>query len=388
MASGVAMSAAPLSALLAAGASTPGSPNLAEAIGKIALAGAGTTGGLFGWLGFSWANIKAWAALIGAAALPIIVQLLAGGWFGFLVAALMSLYLVRRQPAWLVDLWAAPGGEGRGYDNPFYPYRRWTWTTPPRNWRERLLSSLINGLMTGGLAWLMMLLDPPSPGMSAVLLLYAVIFLSTAARIVIRVSRFRANEHREPPAESAEPPVDAVAIAQGICFAVVNPLTVTCFTVANIRLGQPRAYTLGFFSLLTIASIWGIVSSIRTLSRYRRSRRVSLDGEARPIAPAPPSKGLVVVLAYLLLTTVLITMMALFESLPALGATSGYAAIQAATLGYTSPLSLIFLTVAIRPFARLRGTMSRPLWRFAVAVAALCAILNLVFCIIWLLPRG
>lgn len=43
-AAGVAMSAAPLSALLAAAASTPGAPNLVEAIGKISLAGAGSGG--------------------------------------------------------------------------------------------------------------------------------------------------------------------------------------------------------------------------------------------------------------------------------------------------------------------------------------------------------
>ena len=387
LASGVAMSAAPLSALLAAAASTPGAPNLAEAIGKIALAGAGSggAGGLFGWLGLSWANVKAWVSLIGAAALPIIVQLLAGGWFGFLLVVLMTLYLVRRRPAWLVDLWAAPGGSGS--DNPFDPYRRWTWTTPPQNWRTRLSATVMMGLTMGGMSLTMMLADPPSPGLAAVFVFYAVIALSTAARIVIRVVRFRNNEYREPPAESAEPPADAVGVVQKLCFVPISPLMLTCITVANIRMGQSSAYTLGFFSIFTILSIWGIADSIRSLSRYRRLRRASLGAEDRSAAPAPPAKGTVGVLAYLLLTTVVFTMSALFSSLPALGATSGYAAIKGAEMGYTSPLSLMFLSVAIRPFARLRGTSYRRLWRFAVAVAALCAVLNLVLCVVFLMPR-
>jgi len=385
-ASGVAMSAAPLSALLAAGASPPGSPNLAEAIGKIAMAGAGTTGGLFGWLGFSWANVKAWASLIGAAALPIIVQLAAGGWFGFMVITLMTLYLVWRRPAWLEDLTFAPGE--RIYDSPFYPYRRWTWTTPPQNWRERLFGALMAGSMMGGMSLVLMLSDPPSPGLAAIFVCYAAIFLSTAARIAIRVKRLGKPAHREPPVENAGRPIDAVGGAQGLCLLAIMPLMAVCITVANVRLGKPRAYTLGLFAFFTIASVWGFVDMIRHLARYRRWRRISTSAEARPAAPAPPTKGTVGLLVYILLVAVSFTMPALFQTLPDLGLPPQEAARQAAEIGYTSPLALMFLSGAIRPFARLRGTMYRPLWLLAVTVAALCAILNLGFCVVWLMPRG
>lgn len=242
-------------------------------------------------------------------------------------------------------------------------------------------------MMCGG-AWLMMLADRPSPGMASLFIFYALMMLSTAARIVIRVSRYRDKEHREPPSQSAEPPVDVVGVAQGFCFGVILSLDAACFTVANIRLGQPRAHTLGIFAFFTIGSIWGIADTIPKLLRYRRSRQNSISAEARTTAPEPPSKGTVGVLAYFLLLAALLTTQALFQALPAVvGAASKEASRQAAMLGYISPLSLFFLSVTIRPFARLRGTMPRPLWRFAVAVAGLCAVLNLGLCVVWLLSR-
>ena len=34
-----------------------------------------------------------------------------------------------------------------GDDNPFSPFRRWTWTTPPERWRQAVGSGLLFGLV-------------------------------------------------------------------------------------------------------------------------------------------------------------------------------------------------------------------------------------------------
>jgi len=393
LARGVAMSAAPLSALLAAGASPPSAPNLAEAIGKIALAGAGSggAGGLLGWLGLSWANVKAWASLVGAAVFPVLVQLMAGGWHGFLTAVLMMLYIAWRRPAWIEDLALSPGG--RVYDNPFYPFHRWTWTTPPQNWRSRLFAALMAGIMMGCMALNWMLADRALPGMAAMFLLYAVILLSTAARIVIRVIHLGENGHREKPVEDAEPPVDAVNVVQSLFLVMVVPLMAACFMIANIRLAQPRSHTLALYFALAVSAVWGSVDSVRNLSRYRRARRAfcGVDRQAPPDGTktsAPPPKSTEVALAFYMILAVYLTVPALFGALAFVDGTAGARPQHAAALGNLPPVSLLFLIISIRPLARIRATTRPALWRFAVAVAVLCAILNLGFCVVWLMPQA
>lgn len=390
-ASGAALSAAPLSALLAANISSSGVPSLAEAIGKIALAGAGS-GGLLGWLGISWANLKAWGSLIGAATVPVLIQLMAGGWHGFLAAVLMTAYIAWKRPAWVEDLSLSSGG--RVYEDPFYPFRRWTWTVLPQNWRERLFAALMAGFMMGGMALSWTFAERPSPGMAAMFLLYSVIPLSTAARIVVRVIRFGTAEANAAPAESVEPPTDLAAVVQNLALLAVVPLIVACLALVDLRNSRTLSRTtLAFLFAFAVGMAWVIADSIRNIPRYYRAYQTRFGdaheasaGEAK--APARSSRVTTVALAFILLMVVNSTILILFEALPDAGATSRIAARQATVLGGLPPLSLLFLVIAIRPFARLRGTTPRPLWLFAVAVAALCAMVNLGLCVVWLWPKG
>lgn len=394
LASGVAMSAAPLSALLAAAASTPGAPNLAEAIGKIALAGAGSggAGGLLGWLGLSWANVKAWVSLIGAAVFPVLVQLMAGGWHGFLAAVLITLYIAWKRPAWVEDLRFS--SETRLYDDPFFPLRRWTWTTPPRNWRTQLFNALMASVTLGGAALIGVLADHPSPGMVAMFVFYSLITLSTAARIVIRVIRYGTGEAGEEPAETIEPPADLATVLQNSAILIAVPLMVAAVALARVRTGRPPAFTIASFIVFAITLVWGVADySMRKLSRYRRFRRASLGDARKPSteetkAPARPPKAAAVMLAFLLIGVVNFTTLILFATIANAGMGPTAARESAAMRGPLSTLCLLFLAASIRPLARFRGTTRPAVWLFAVAVAGLCAILNLGLCVVWLMPQG
>ena len=41
---------------------------------------------------------------------------------------------------------------GRGMEDPFYPFRRWTWSGVPGHWVTALLTSVVSVFVFGGMA--------------------------------------------------------------------------------------------------------------------------------------------------------------------------------------------------------------------------------------------
>ena len=112
------------------------------------------------------------------------------GWHLLLGTLAFQAYLGIRQPA----------GDGGRDDNPFSPFRRWTWTAPPERWRQAVGSGLLFGLLVfPGLAVCFYLFkwDRPQWGYIAFFLFLSLQLTFSSIRIWARVRVVRDKPHAE-----------------------------------------------------------------------------------------------------------------------------------------------------------------------------------------------
>ncbi len=109
-------------------------------------------------------RIRVVQLLVAVAALVCAVILRAAwviedGWHLLLGTLAFQAYLGIRQQA------SSVGRDGGAVDeNPFSPFQRWTWTTPPQQWRQAVGSGLLFGLLVfPGLAGCFYLFKPGRP---------------------------------------------------------------------------------------------------------------------------------------------------------------------------------------------------------------------------------
>jgi hypothetical protein len=103
------------------------------------------------------------------------------GWHLLLGTLAFQAYLGIRLPA-------SSGGQnsGAGDDNPFSPFRRWTWTTPPERWRQAIGSGLLFGLLVfPGLAGCFYLFKPGRPQWGYIAFFILLSFQLTLSSIMI-----------------------------------------------------------------------------------------------------------------------------------------------------------------------------------------------------------
>ncbi len=117
------------------------------------------------------------------------------GWHLLLGTLAFQAYLGIRQQA-------SSGGQdvGAGDDNPFSPFRRWTWTTPPERWRQAVGSGLLFGLLVfPGMAGCFYLFKPGRPqwGYIAFFIFLSVQLTLSSIRIWARVRAVSDHPNRE-----------------------------------------------------------------------------------------------------------------------------------------------------------------------------------------------
>jgi len=78
---------------------------------------------------------------LAAASLPAITYLFLGGWVSLAVAVCLTFYVARSKPAWVAEALSSLG-EADLYGNPTFCLQRWTWTTPPVDWRQQVRSAI------------------------------------------------------------------------------------------------------------------------------------------------------------------------------------------------------------------------------------------------------
>ena len=112
------------------------------------------------------------------------------GWHLLLGTLAFQAYLGIRQPA----------DDGGRDENPFSPFRRWTWTAPPDRWRQAVGSGLLFGLLAfPGLAVCFYLFkrDRPQWGYIAFFLFLSLQLTFSSIRIWARVRVVRARLNGE-----------------------------------------------------------------------------------------------------------------------------------------------------------------------------------------------
>jgi hypothetical protein len=113
------------------------------------------------------------------------------GWFLLLGTVAFQAYIAIHRPAWFAWLFG-----DRVYEEPFWPFRRWTWTTPPERWRKTVLSGLFLGLVVfpGAAVWFYYR-KPGHPqwGFIALELLASPLLVISSIRLWARVRAVRAH---------------------------------------------------------------------------------------------------------------------------------------------------------------------------------------------------
>jgi|GEM_PF-3035614 len=161
------------------------STSLTASLAKIGIGGVGvtvaksTTGGLLPFI-----------VTLGAIAGNVWLFLFMKGWV-LLLFVVIGVALIMRPPAWVRELFRAQAF-GRDYAaHPTYPFRRWTWTIPPADWKQRLFVLSYVGITFG----LVALKDPAKfwtrPGSVVAFGLMATLFLTLAVQLAWRIWTLR-----------------------------------------------------------------------------------------------------------------------------------------------------------------------------------------------------
>ncbi|QDV53322.1 RNA polymerase sigma factor [Gimesia fumaroli] len=246
------------------------SASLTASLAKIGIGGVGVTvakstpGGLLPF-----------AVTLGAIAGNVWLFLFLKGWV-LLLFVVIGIALLMRPPAWLRELFRAQAF-GRDYAaHPMYPFRRWTWTIPPANWKQRLFVLTYVGITFG----LVALKDPAKfstrPGFVVAFGLMATLFLTLAVRLAWRIWTLR-NQSLTAADQLTEqwPPWALWEILLGASFFIVIAVS----WLSSVPREEPFSFSKGavlFWSWFVASSglvVWDLIERWRK----RNNRDVSFS---------------------------------------------------------------------------------------------------------------
>jgi len=122
--------------------------------------------------------------------MQMLIKVVSSGWLFLACFIAFVAYVGIARPLWFSKLLILCGTK-RGYDDPFYYFKRWTWQEPPHNWRSQTLQCILWMAVFGALAFYFVFTMPeqkPWPFI-AVPALMSIHFLFFALRIYLRVKR-------------------------------------------------------------------------------------------------------------------------------------------------------------------------------------------------------
>jgi RNA polymerase sigma factor (sigma-70 family) len=188
---GVMTTVAAVTSFLGQSSAHAASTSLTGSLAKIGVGGVGvsiaksTPGGL---LPFS--------VTFGAIAGNVLLFLFLRGWI-LLLLLVIAFVLLMRPPSWLRELLRAQAFGRDVAAHPMYPFRRWTWTIPPADWKQQLFAWLCVGFTFGLVAFGNPTTISTFPGFIVAFGLMATVFLAHAVRLAWRVWTLR----RHPPTD-------------------------------------------------------------------------------------------------------------------------------------------------------------------------------------------
>jgi len=284
--------------------------NLTEMVAKVGLAGVGWTAttsaaGSFGLLA------TAAVAAIG----NVMLYLVCDGWI-FLLLLAVEFALLSYPPGWFRELVAAWSLGHDPWSHPAFPLKRWTWTVPPPDWKQRLAAWTFLGLVWGLAATAVLAKDRDHWGGPAAFALLAAFGVLQAARLGMRVWRFR---HNLPIAAADALTVpgtftswESVAVAAA---ALLVGVTLLVAAPRNRDAGIPVIHAVLLWSNIFGSAaivLWGLRS--RLTSAREAQRLTPQEGPVEASAPAPVKKVGFAVLAILLLAALVNVLVSLFSA--------------------------------------------------------------------------
>ena len=269
---GIVAPATMLMACLTSQTSLAAPSSVAASLGKVSLAGIGAE--------VAGTSQMAWLASVGKGLsallfLPLVAGVVWGEVIFLVVLGFLSLYTFLCRPEWYRVI-----SFTRQYPNiyewPLFPFKRWNWQTPPREWRLWMAASMVIGMELIGAAIIAPLWLDARQGS---LLLIAAGFWSlfTGVRIWRRVRSCNSNSLHV----DNEPgfPIDgALLLAYGFACAVlfaklaVSPKFLSVYSSADTV----------FWLAILCSIVWTTILAFGTLLTLKRFRRWCTQGRIDP----------------------------------------------------------------------------------------------------------
>ncbi len=227
---------------------------------------------------------------LGAVVGNVLLFLFLRGWI--LVAILaIEFALLMRPPAWVRELLRAYAFGRDLVAHPMYPFRRWTWTVPPADWKQRLFVWSYVGFTFGLVAFGDSAKAATQPGFVVGFGLMAALFLALAVRLAWRVWTHR--EHLPGAADDRSEELRQWSSWENIGGAAVGALIATTWLLSipheelfTLSIGTVVLWT--WFVACAGMAVWAFID------RRRRSDRddVAINDafspsgsiEAKPVA--------------------------------------------------------------------------------------------------------
>ena len=163
-------------------------PTLTDAVAKIGVAGVGWTA-----TKSSTSSFGLFLSTCAATAGNILLYLFCEGWLFFLLLVVeIAIFLF--PPKWFKECLTELCHGEDPWNHPAFPLKPWTWTVPPRDWRQRLLTWLWIGFLFDFVALGGLLKSPNRWVEPMCMAIVGTLFgIAPAVRLGIRVWYFRDN---------------------------------------------------------------------------------------------------------------------------------------------------------------------------------------------------
>ena len=264
--------AALIVACLAPQTSMAAPSSFATSLAKISLAGFGEE--VAGTSQIAWpASIaKGLSAIL---FLPLVAGVVWGELIFLVVLGVLSSYIFPRRPEWFRVICFTRQFPNI-YEWPLFPFKRWTWQTPPREWQLWMAASIVIGIELVGAAVVSPALAASTQGS---LLLMAAGFwgLFTGIRIWRRV-RYCNGDLLHVENESDFPIDGALLLTYGLACAVLFA-KLLCFTKVPFRLFIRRHSLL---AAILCSIVWSSILVFGALLTLKRLRLWRIQGPVDP----------------------------------------------------------------------------------------------------------
>lgn len=354
-------------------------PALVMSLGKIGLAGIGTSisAKIAGAPQIAWLSggTKGVVALF---FVPVVAGVLWGELVFLLILVTCCCYLGWRRPEWFRVLCYTRQFPNI-YEWPFFPFKRWTWQSPPGEWRIWMAASLVTGIELLGLGAITSLFEGLRP--SRLLLVIAGLWqVFMGIRIWCRVRRCRGifgDQQLE-----AEVPVDGALL---LTYAFAGVMLFAKLCVSPWFLSQPGSEAGTFWLMVLCVVSWATVlmwGSILVLGRYRRWRiqGVIEPSRARQMNNLAPPRWLLGTLMIMPLAfATLITFTMLVQDVHPVYVPFGDDALAVARrrVFAMTLLAMDFVVLTILPLAYLYRRIPRIAWGVGFGVVGLISAVHL-----------